>query len=193
MGKIVSLVHTSLDGYMATSKGEMNWVIFDSSLNDYVTAIRKTAAGTIFGRKTFQMMEGYWPMILKNAKDPNDEQDASVSYAKWVTDHIKVVPSTTLKETSWANTKFISGDLSAEFNRIKNDTEGDLLLIGSPYLHKTLIELDLVDEYRITVNPIALGSGIPLFSDINRVTKLQLLDVKKFDNGVVALHYQRNR
>src|ERR1700749_2490258 len=98
MGKIVSLVHTSLDGYMANSKGEMNWVIFDSSLNDHVTEIRKTAAGTIYGRKTFQMMEGYWPIVLKNAKDPNSESDASVSYAKWVTDHQKTVVSTTLKE-----------------------------------------------------------------------------------------------
>lgn len=191
MGKIVSLVHTSLDGYMATSNGEMNWVIFDSALNDYVTGIRQTAAGTIFGRKTFQMMEGYWPKVLENAKDPNDESDASVSYAKWVTDHVKVVVSTTLKETTWANTKFVSDNIKAELSRLKNELDGDLLVIGSPDLHKTLMELDLIDEYRITVNPIALGNGIPLFSDINRVTKLQLLDVKRFDNGVVGLHYQK--
>jgi dihydrofolate reductase len=191
MGKIVSLVHTSLDGYMANSNREMNWVIFDSTLNDYVTGIRQTAAGTIFGRKTFQMMESYWPKVLENAKDPNDESDASVSYAKWVTDHVKVVVSTTLKETTWANTKFVSDNIKAELSRLKNELDGDLLLIGSPNLHKTLMELDLIDEYRITVNPIALGSGIPLFSDINRVTKLQLLDVKKFDNGVVGLHYQK--
>jgi dihydrofolate reductase len=66
MGKIISMIHMSLDGYMADTEGQINWIAMDAELSDYVTELRQGAAGTLYGRVTYQMMDPYWPNVLKN-------------------------------------------------------------------------------------------------------------------------------
>jgi len=185
MGKIVALMHVSLDGFMAGPKGEIDWIIFDQELNEYVVNVRATAEGTLYGRNTYQMMEYYWPEVLKN-----NAPAGAVDYAQWVEKTLKVVVSTTLPSVSWNNTKLIKDNVAAELKQLKKQLHGDLLLLGSARLTQSLFEVGLIDEFRFTVNPIVLGSGIPLFKDVKIPVRLKLLDTKEFKSGVVSMHYK---
>jgi len=189
MGKLVSFLHVSLDGYMAGPNGEIDWIIFDDELNDYVVDVRQTADATVYGRVTYQMMESYWPTVLT---DPNAGKNA-LDYAQWVDKKLKVVVSTTLPSVSWNNTTLIKNSVAGEISRLKKELPGELLLLGSGTLHQSLLQMGLIDEFRLTLNPIVLGSGIPLFKDIKDKLSLQLLDTKQFSSGVMALHYKVNR
>lgn len=183
MGKLISLIHVSLDGYMASQNGGMDWITFDAELNQYVTEVRRNVDATVYGRITYQMMEGYWPSLLNKPEG----SDPSVNYAHWVNKILKVVVSRSLEEVTWNNTKLIKTNVAAEISKLKKELTGDQLLLGSGTLHQTLMEAGLIDELRLTVNPVVLGNGMPLFKE--RVN-LQLLDTRNFKCGVVGLHYK---
>jgi dihydrofolate reductase len=186
MAKLILLMHVSLDGYMAGPNGEMDWIIFDDELNNHVTTIWKNAGGTIYGRTTYQIMENYWPGVLAKP----DSNKSQFSYAQWVDQALKVVVSTTLPDVSWNNTTLIKSNVVEEISRIKKQEEKDLLLIGSAGLTHSLLATGLIDEYRINVNPVVLGNGIPLFKNISNRTNLKLKEAKHFNSGVVGLHYE---
>lgn len=187
MGKIISLIHISLDGYMADLNGQINWVKMDEELSDYVTELRKDAVGTVYGRITYQMMDPYWPNVLK---DPGSFPAWQVDYAEWVDKALKVVVSQTLPGVTWNNTRLIRGNVAEEIGRIKHEVKGDLLLLASATLVGTLLPLGLIDELAVTVNPIVLGGGNPYFIGIGDKVPLTLLETRKFNSGVVGLRYR---
>jgi dihydrofolate reductase len=186
MNKIVLLMHSSLDGYMAGPNGEMNWIIFDTELETYVHSFLKRAYGTVYGRNTYQMMESYWPTVLTDEGEAKSQRD----YAEWLQETLKVVVSTTLDATPWNNSKLIKNNLLEEFTKLKKEIKGDLLLIGSAKLTHSLLKLGLIDEMYININPIVLGNGIPVFKDVKEGTSLKLLGSKEFKSGVVSNHYE---
>ena len=96
MGKIFSLIHISLDGYMADIHGNSSWVIMDEEISNYVTEIRQQAEGTLYGRTTYQIMESYWPKVPGNMSPPGWQQE----YAEWVNKSLKVLVSNTLTTKS---------------------------------------------------------------------------------------------
>jgi len=186
MAKLVSLMHVSLDGFMAGPNGEIDWIVFDKELNDYVVDIRQTADATVYGRVTYKTMENYWPTVLT---DPNSPKDA-MDYTQWIDKKLKVVVSTTLPSANWNNTKLIKTNVAEQISRLKKELKGELLLLGSATLHQSLLKMGLIDEFRLTVNPVVLGSGIPLFKNVQDKLRMELLDTKKFGSGVVALQYK---
>jgi dihydrofolate reductase len=101
----------------------------------------------------------------------------------------KYVVSTTLSEMTW-NATLIKGDLTEELPRLKQEAGQDILIFGSGQLVHTLHERDLVDEYRLMVFPVVLGSGKRLFPDGSKKKTLQLVESKPFPSGVVLLTYQ---
>ena len=186
MGKLISLIHVSLDGYMADPDGQINWIKMDEELNRYVTELRRDAAGTVYGRTTYQIMESYWPGVLKNpGSGPKWQHD----YAEWVDKAVKVVVSKTLTGVSWNNTRLISDHVGEEIGRVKQEVKGDLLLLASATLAGTLMPLGLIDELVVTVNPIVLGAGKAFFMGLPDKMPLKLLETRKFNSGVVGLHY----
>jgi dihydrofolate reductase len=104
----------------------------------------------------------------------------------------KYVASTTLKdsEATWNNTTIIRGDVPAAIARLKAQPGGDLLVAGSARLVHTLIEQGLVDDYRLMVFPVILGSGKRMFPDIDKMATLKLVDAKTAGDGIVLLTYQ---
>lgn len=187
MGKIIALIHMSLDGYMADPEGQINWIAMDGELSDYVTELRRGAAGTLYGRITYQMMDPYWPNVLKN---PGNFPPWQVEYAEWVDKAVKVVVSKTLPAPSWNNTRLIRDDVEREIGRIKDELDGHLLLLASATLVSALLPLGLIDELVTTVTPIVLGGGRPFFVGLKDRVPLALKDTRTFSSGVVGLHYR---
>lgn len=112
-------------------------------------------------------------------------------FARIWRDKPKVVFSTTLDHVEW-NSRLVRGDIVCEVRRLKQLADNDMD-VGGPTLASTLIEADLVDEFRMYVNPLVLGGGIPYFPLLGRRLDLRLLETRRFDSGVVYLRSERPR
>ncbi|MDX1993318.1 MAG: dihydrofolate reductase family protein [bacterium] len=185
MRKIIFLMHVTLDGYVAGPNGEMDWITYNEEVAQYSHDLHATTDAAIYGRVTYEMMAGYWPTVLSNPdSDPGDR-----SHALWLEDATKIVVSRTLQNPTWDKTVVIGHNLRDEMLKIKQQPGKDLWLLGSPTLARSLMELGLIDEYRLNVNPVVLGGGKSLFGGLNITLRLNLLETKTFSGGVVALRY----
>ena len=185
MRKLVLFMHVSLDGFAATPNHELNFLTYDQEMQQYADEVVKTVGSPVYGRTTYQLMEGYWPTVLKKP----DADKRALEHARWVENIPKVVFSRTLTEASWNNTRLIKDNVVEEVNKLKQEPGNDLVIFGSPGLATSLMELGLIDEYRLTVNPIILGRGISMFTHNTTKSTLKLLDSKTLKSGVVMLHY----
>ncbi|HEY0757395.1 MAG TPA: dihydrofolate reductase family protein [Ktedonobacteraceae bacterium] len=186
MRKVISFMHVSLDGFTTGPNGELEWAIVDEELNPYADELFKGVDTALYGRVTYLGMQSYWPTVLTNPEATPRE----FAHARWVEDISKIVFSTTLARAEWKNSRLIKDQIPQEIAALKHQPGRDLMIFGSPHLTHTFIHMDLIDEYRLFLNPIVLGGGTPLFQDIKTWTKLKLLDTKTFQAGVIALHYQ---
>ena len=189
-------MHVSLDGFVAGLNGEMDWIKVDEEIFDHGHKRISEGDTALYGRVTYQMMESYWP----TAADKPTATRHDIEHSKWYSKVHKVVLSRTMKEAGLpagqaglTNTKIIGDKLSDRINEIKQQTGKDILLFGSPAATHSLIQLNLIDGYWLFVNPIILGQGIPLFTDIKDKIRLKLLTTHQFACGVTALDYTVER
>jgi len=180
------LTHMSLDGYMADLNRKIDWITMDAEISGFVDELRRGAGGTIYGRKTYELMDPFWPDVLKN---PEKWPRWMVDYAEWVDGVVKVVVTGTLKSVSWRNTRLIRDNVVGEMGRVKEEVKGNLLLLGSGQLARTLFSAGLIDEVVVTISPIILGEGLPYFKGLKDRVRLVLQEERKFTNGVVGLRY----
>lgn len=186
MRKLVLFMHISLDGFAAGTNGELNWVSYDEELKKYAEGIVKKVGTPVYGRVTYQMMENYWPTVLKN---PSATQ-AELAHARWIENVEKIVFSKTLTNFQWKNTKVIKDNIVDEIQKLKEQPGGDLVIFGSPGLAHSLMEFNCIDEYQLTLNPVLLGQGIPLFKNIHRRNDMTLIHSTTLKSGVLGLHYK---
>jgi dihydrofolate reductase len=186
MAKLISLMHISFDGFAAGPKGEMDWITHDQKIFEHVSKYISPVGTGIYGPKTFQMMETYWPGVLKDPKSGEIE----IKHAKWYQSAKKIVCSRTLNQLENKEARLINGNLEEEIKKLKQKSEKDLMVFGSPRLTQSLARLDLFDEHVINVNPILLGGGIRMFEDLPRI-KFDLVSATTFSSGVVGFHYKR--
>jgi len=180
-------MHTSLDGYVAGLNGEMNWIKFDAALFDFVATMTDKADTALYGRVTYEMMQGYWP---KAGEKPNATKH-DIEHSTWYNNVSKVVLSTTMQETGLHNTKVIADHLSDNINKIKQQDGKNILIFGSPRASQSLLNEGLIDEFWLFINPIILGQGMPLFKTVTGTTLLTLVESKTFACGVIALHFKK--
>jgi dihydrofolate reductase len=185
MRKVISFMHISLDGFVAGLNGEMDWIKVDEEIFDHVGKRISQGDTALYGRVTFEMMESYWP----TAGDKPDASKHDIEHAKWYNNAHKVVLSKTMEGASLTNTTIISDNLSNKINEIKQQPGADILVFGSPTATHSLIQHELVDGYWLFVNPVILGRGIPLFTQIQDKIKLELLTTRQFACGVTELNY----
>lgn len=133
----------------------------------------------LFGRKTYEKMAAHWP----NEPDSNPVAASMNALPKYVM-------SNTLTAADWAGTQIISGDAAAAIGRLKEDGTGTIAVLGSVALAQTLIEHDLIDEYRIFVHPLVLGAGKKLFREYSRPLRLRLVACTQTTTGVLLLGYE---
>lgn len=191
MKKIISFMHISLDGFVAGPKGEMDWIKFDEELFDYVGKRISETDAALYGRVTYRMMEDYWP----TAADKPTASKHDIEHSKWYSKAHKIVLSKSMKEAKLPDTTIISDNLPDKINEIKQSGGSkEILLFGSPSATHSLINMNLINGYWLFVNPVILGKGIPLFSDIKDKIKLTLLKTtRQFSCGVTELNYTVDR
>lgn len=178
-------MHISLDGFVAGPNGEMDWIKVDQEIFDHVGKRISEGDTAMYGRVTYEMMESYWPTA---GNKPNATKH-DIEHSKWYSKVQKVVLSKTLKDNGLTKTKTISDNILDSINEIKRTPGKDVLLFGSPSATHSLIQLNLIDGYWLFVNPVILGQGIPLFTDIKEKIKLNLLNTRQFTCGVTELNY----
>lgn len=184
--RVILLMHVSLDGFVAGPNGEMNWMTIDDDIFQDANNLAKTADIALFGRRTYQMMESYWPSVLINSNSAQPE----LEHAQWMESVSKIVFSTTLEKVEWHNTTLIKQNLAEEMVKLKQRPGRNMIIFGSPSLSHSFMEQGLIDEYRININPVILGGGVPLFKNIRDQVNLRLSRSKIFSSGVVGLLYK---
>lgn len=187
MRKLILFMHTSLDGYVGGPGGEMDWIRADDEMFDLAGEQTGMADTALYGRVTYQMMEAYWP----TAGDQPNATKHDLEHSQWYNSVEKVIFSRTLGEGSEPKRRFLSDNIPGEIEKLKRQTGKNMLMFGSPTAAHLLMEHNLIDDYWIFINPILLGSGIPLFKDIKERIQLKLADQKVFSSGVTALHYEK--
>jgi dihydrofolate reductase len=138
------------------------------------------ASAFLLGRHTYEIFSGYWPKIT----DPGNPVATKLNALP------KYVASTTLTSAEWSGTTVISGDVATEVAKLKDQPGGELQVHGSGGLAQTLIDADLIDEYRLLFFPVHLGSGKKLFHDGAKAASLRLLTSTVTSTGVVIATYE---
>ena len=182
-------MHISLDGFVAGPNREMDWIKVDEEIFDHVGKRISEGDTALYGRVTYQLMESYWP----TAADKPTASKHDIEHSKWYSKVHKVVLSKTLKDSGLGYTTIISHNFTDGINEIKQGAGPDILLFGSPTATHSLMKLNLIDGYWLFVNPIILGQGIPLFTDIKEIIKLNLASTRPFTCGVTELNYTVDR
>jgi dihydrofolate reductase len=186
MRKLIYSMTVSLDGFIAGPDGDFSWSAPDEELHRFHNEQVGELGGHLLGRRLYETMV-YWETA---------EQDPALAEHAVEFAHIwqalpKVVFSTTL-ETVEGNTRLATEGVAGEVARLKEEPGGDLG-VGGAGLAASLIELDLVDEYRPFVYPVLLGGGTPFLPALHRRLDLDLLDTRTFASRVVYLRYARAR
>lgn len=165
-------------------------MIADEEIHQHYSELLGNADTLLYGRITYRLMESYWPAIVKNPTGIKPTDD----FAVLIDNIAKIVFSRTLKDadpviTGWKNTRLKKEIIKEEILELKEQS-GKNILVGSPGLIVALAQLGLIDEYQLGVQPIVLGSGLPLFKNIKDKIKLTLLRTKTFGCGAVTLYYE---
>ncbi len=181
MSKIILFNMITLDGFFEGADREIDWHNVDSEFNDFAIDQLNNASALIFGRITYELMAAYWPSPEALGDDPR--------VAGKMNSIPKIVFSKSLKEAKWNNTKLVSNDIAGTCKNLREKSEKDIYVFGSADLASTLIKLNLIDEFRIMLNPILLGKGNPLFKSLQERKKLKLKKTTIFSSGNVLLCY----
>lgn len=185
MRNLVAFMHMSLDGFAAGPNGELDWVAYDEELEKYAEGIVDSVGTALYGRTTYQMME-YWRTVPSNPDATAHER----AHAAWIEAIPKVVVSTTLGSVDWHNTTIIADKVVEEISQLKQQPGKDIVIFGSPSLTQALAQLNLVDEYQLTLSPVLLGNGMQFFAPLTAKQPLQLLSNHSFASGALGLHYK---
>lgn len=170
----------TLDGYC-----DHTAMMADDEIHEHYNEVLRHGDILIYGRITYQLMESFWPTIVKNPTGNKPIDDFAV-----LIDNIpKIVYSRTLTVVDWKNTTLKNELVKEEILALKQQA-GKNILVGSPSLIVAFTQLDLIDEYQLAVNPTILGSGLPLFKNIRDRVDLKLLSTKIFGSGVIDLFYE---
>ncbi len=182
MSKLVLFNLISLDGFFEQGKWGLDWHNVDEEFNDFSIEQLDSTDGLIFGKDTYLGMASYWTSEQALQTDP--------LVARRMNAIPKYVFSRTLAQADWSNTRLVKGNASQEMNAIQQKASRDLFIFGSADLARTFIKDGLIDEYRILLNPILLGSGTPLFAQGDGRLNLALQRAQIFRNGNVLLVYE---
>jgi dihydrofolate reductase len=181
MRRLVLQMGMSLDGLVARPgrHGAGGWGLppEDPALKERKLAWLRDTGLHVMGRVTYEEMAGFWP-----ASDD--------AYAAPMNDIPKIVFSGTLERAEWPDSRIAHGDLAEEIAELKREPGKDMIAWGGAAFAQSLTRLGLVDEYRLVLQPVALGDGLPLFKGLAAPLRLELVDAQTYNTGA-ALHVYR--
>ncbi|MDX6550021.1 MAG: hypothetical protein QOJ31_705 [Gaiellales bacterium] len=176
MRKLNAWLFVTLDGVIEAPE---KWVIADDEMFGAMEANYANSDALLLGRRTYETFAASWP-----------QRGSEVANADWMNNTRKYVASTTLESPEWNNSTVIEGDVGEAVTRLKQEDGQDIMVNGSGALVRTLLRDRLLDELRLFVHPVVVGSGIRLFDDESDPVELALTDSHAYDNGVISLTYR---
>lgn len=181
MARLIMWNLMSLDGFIAGPGGNLDW--HNDVWGPEMAALSETQgdamSGMIFGRKTYDLMAGYWP----TATEEEQIKHYMNTMPKWVF-------SNSLTSLVWQNCTLLKGDAAAEVRKLKAQQEKDLFVFGSADLSEQLLPAGVFDELRIAIGPLLLGDGVRLFRKLPEKRGFKLLKHTPMASGGMILYYQ---
>jgi dihydrofolate reductase len=179
MRKVVASLFVSLDGVMEAPE-QWHMPYFNDEMGAVIGQALSTTDAFLLGRRTYEEWAGYWP----------DQPVEGNPMAAAINGLPKYVASTTLDEVTWQNSTLLGDDVAGEVSKLKNQPGKDLSISGSATLVRSLLREGLLDELRLMVHPVVVGSGRRLFENGTGQTPLELVASKSFSTGVLDLTYR---
>jgi len=195
MRRIVMFNRVSADGYFAGADGNLDWVVPEDAVDRAAASSTGAYDTVLFGRRTYEMFEGFWPHALEgggtDAPDPHARRRSPEmrAMAEMLNDATKLVFSKKRKEVTWKNSRLVKAFDARELAALKQQPGKDMIIFGSGSIVAALTRHQLIDEYQLVVSPILLGSGQALLSGLPEMTRLRLLEAKGYPSGNVMLRY----
>jgi len=183
--KLKLQVQISVDGFIAGTNSEMDWITWNWSedIKKYVSELTNSFDTILLGRK---LAEGFIPYWKNVAEDKNHEEHKSGII---FTNTPKIVFTKTLEKSEWENSVLAKGDLKEEINKLKNQEGKDIIVYGGANFVSNLIKENLIDELHLFVNPAVIGKGLSIFHKLENKKELKLVHSQAFECEINLLHY----
>lgn len=184
MNKLTSFTFITLNGFFKGLNEDTSWHPHGGEAAQFANNASGSDNILLFGRKTYEMMAGFWPSPMAAELFP--VVAANMNKAQ------KIVWSNSLTKTDWQNTTIMNGDVVEQLKQLKQTGTKDITILGSGSLLSQLSDAGLIDEYTIMLDPIALGKGSTIFEGVQHPLELKLVSSRVFEkDGIVLLNYQR--
>ena len=181
MGKLIYCMNVSLDGFIETPDHSLDWTTVDDELHTWFNDQTRTLDATLYGRRMYEVMAGYWPT-------GEDDRSATVrEFARIWKPMPKIVFSSSLEHVEH-NSRLVRGDVGAVLEGLRREFDGDLG-VGGPNLAGQFVRRGLVDEYRLVIHPVVLGAGTPFWPELDAQLRLRLVEEHAFASGVELRSY----
>jgi dihydrofolate reductase len=209
MRELILKMSMSIDGFVGTADGGVKW-IFDSDREAIAWTVETVwnASLHIMGSKTFRDMAAYWPTSTEVFAPPMNQIPKAVFSRQGPATPKATGTTAALRDAranargghsaelqpgaeSWTEAYVASGDLTEEITKLKAGDGKPIIAHGGASFARSLVAADLVDQYALLVHPVALGKGLPVFSDLAMPRRLRLISSKAFPKGAVAQIYRR--
>ncbi|MBI1937941.1 MAG: dihydrofolate reductase [Ignavibacteriales bacterium] len=182
MRKLTVFNFTTLNGFFEGPDHDISWHRHGGEESKYSDDSLKAGNILLFGRRTYEMMYGFWHTPMAAEMFPGT--------AKGMNKSEKIVFSNTMKKAEWNNTKVIGGNIVDEMKRLKKTNGKDMTILGSGSIAAQFADAGLIDGFQIMIDPVAIGSGTTLFGGLKQKLDLKLTETKIFKSGVVLLSYE---
>ena len=196
MNKLILETQISIDGFIADESGNTNWMLWnwgpdwswDEKLQTHITNLNKSANAILISSQ--MALEGFnlhWQKMSENSTDK------IVNLANHINTTPKYVASSTMTKNinipgGWKNMQILAGNLTHSIETLKKNTDGNIIVYGGATLVSALINADLIDEYHLVINPVAIGSGLSIF---NSKKQLKLVKSTSFECGITITQYNK--
>jgi dihydrofolate reductase len=189
MRKIYMFMMLSLDGFFEGPNHDLSWHNVDQEFNKFAIEQMNEIDLILFGRRMYQLMEGFWPDVVNNPKMSKEDHEV----ARLMNNTNKIVFSKTLDKVeereNWKNVRLVKKFDPDEITRLKEQPGKDMWVGGSE-LAISFIKYGLIDEFRFMINPVVIGAGITIFKGIDKKLNLELIKARTFNSGNLLLYYR---
>lgn len=180
MRRVILLMSMSIDGFVVGPHGHAGATSEPEELKHWKLDRIRRAGAHIMGRVTYEQMASAWPTSTDD-------------YARPMNEIPKVVFSKTLEHATWAETSIARGELADEVTALREQPGGEIVAWGGAGFAQSLSRDGLIDEYALVIKPVAYGAGLPIFRDLPEALRLDLVEARTFDAGVVLHRYEPRR
>jgi dihydrofolate reductase len=166
------------------------WSFTGMKNSEYENRLHEPVDTILLGRKMTNEFVSYWSGVMNKPEDPE------YAFAKKMIETPKIVFTKSLNKSEWINTEIATDDLKDEITKLKSQDRGgggDIIAYGGASFDSSLIKENLIDEFYLFINPVAIGNGKSIFKDLKEIRKFTFIESIAFDSGIVLLHYEVKR